>query len=587
MDGINVIILVCAGLAIASVFTSVLAFRAGAPLLLFFLLVGLMAGRGGPGGIVFASAPNAYLIGSAALAIILFDSGFHTSLKSYRHAALPAISLATIGVTVTAGLVALPGHFLLGLDWPRAALLGTILSSTDAAALFFLLRVGGITIRDRVRSTLEVESGTNDPMAIFLTLTLVDLIVAQHDMSAWLLPFRLIIQAGVGVGLGLMGGALIIAVVNRIRLEPGLYPVVVVGLAVTIFALSNLLGGSGFLSAYLAGLVAGNARLQSSGAIRRFQEGITWLAQIAMFVTLGLLADPSQFSKVAWPGVILATVLIFIARPIAVVLCLLPFRFSRRENAFMSWVGLRGAVSILLALVPVVGGVSDANVLFDVSFLVVVASLAIQGWTVRPLARLLGLIVPERSGPADRVAVDLPGLADRELVAYVLHPDSPVAEGRALPRWARPVLVRRGETVRSAPGQLQAGDRVYLLVTHAQVALLDVLFGRRREDSDADARLYGDFAIAPDATVKSLREAYDLPLDSRDDTETLSSLFRREFRSDLEIGDRLKLGPVDLIVREMAEGRITSVGIALEPTAPPQTGWGRVTARLASVLGAR
>jgi cell volume regulation protein A len=574
MDGINLIILVCAGLAVASVFTSVLAFRFGAPLLLIFLGIGLAAGEDGIGGIVFADVPTAFLIGSAALSVILFDSGFHTSLKSYRQAAVPAITLATFGVLVTTGLVALPAHFLLGLEWPVAFLMGTILSSTDAAALFFLLRVGGITIRDRVRSTLEVESGTNDPVAIFLALTLTAMLTG-HQSGGWVhILAHLMVEGGGGVLMGLLGGATIIAVVNRMKLDPGLAPVAVMGLAVTIFGLTNELGGSGFLAAYLAGLVAGNAKLQGIGGLRRFQDGITWLAQIAMFVTLGLLATPSQFPKEFTLAGLLAVALTFLARPVAVFLCLSPFGFGKRERLFIAWVGLRGAVSILLGMVPMLGGVPHATVFFDVAFMVVVASLTVQGWTVRPLARWLGLIVPEKAGPVDRMEVDLPGLSDRELVAYVLHPDSPVAQGRPLPRWARPVLVRRAGKIKSVPGPLQAGDRVYLLVALNQVPLLDKLFGRMKENLEDDASLYGDFIIGPEITIQSLREAYDLPLGSELDGSTVSELFRREFRLDLEEGDRVHLGPIDLIVREMREGRIVTVGLSLDPR--PPMGWEKV-----------
>ena len=574
MDGINLIILVCAGLAVASVFTSVLAFRFGAPLLLIFLGIGLAAGEDGIGGIVFADVPTAFLIGSAALSVILFDSGFHTSLKSYRQAAVPAVTLATFGVLVTTGLVALPAHFLLGLEWPVAFLMGTILSSTDAAALFFLLRVGGITIRDRVRSTLEVESGTNDPVAIFLALTLTAMLTG-HQSGGWVhILAHLMVEGGGGVLMGLLGGATIIAVVNRMKLDPGLAPVAVMGLAVTIFGLTNELGGSGFLAAYLAGLVAGNAKLQGIGGLRRFQDDITWLAQIAMFVTLGLLATPSQFPKEFTLAGLLAVALTFLARPVAVFLCLSPFGFGKRERLFIAWVGLRGAVSILLGMVPMLGGVPHATVFFDVAFMVVVASLTVQGWTVRPLARWLGLIVPEKAGPVDRMEVDLPGLADRELVAYVLHPDSPVAQGRPLPRWARPVLVRRAGKIKSVPGPLQAGDRVYLLVALNQVPLLDKLFGRMKENLEDDASLYGDFIIGPEITIQSLREAYDLPLGSELDGSTVSELFRREFRLDLEEGDRVHLGPIDLIVREMREGRIVTVGLSLDPR--PPMGWEKV-----------
>ena len=337
MNDINLVILVCAGLTLASVFTSVVAFRAGAPLLLLFLFIGLLAGKDGPGGITLTDGPSAFLIASTALAVILFDSGFHTSLKSYRQAAAPAIVLATLGVALTTGLLALPAHFLLGFDWPVSLLLATTLSSTDAAALFFLLRVGGMTIRDRVRSTLEVESGTNDPVAACLALILVGVVSGQHASGGLAIGVEFALQMGGGVLFGLAGGIAIVFAVNRVKLEPGLYPVVVMGLAVAVYALTNLLDGSGLLAAYLAGLVAGNARLQSVGSLRRFQDGITWLAQIGMFVTLGLLARPSQFSAVALPSTVLAVALIFFARPIAVYVCLLPFRFGRRERFFIAW----------------------------------------------------------------------------------------------------------------------------------------------------------------------------------------------------------------------------------------------------------
>ncbi|PKU22292.1 potassium/proton antiporter [Telmatospirillum siberiense] len=585
MAEIDLIILVCAGLTLASVFTSVVAFRAGAPLLLLFLCIGLLAGRDGLGGIVLTDRPSAFLIASAALAVILFDSGFHTSLKSYRQAAAPAITLATLGVVLTAGLLALPAHFLLGFDWPVSLLLSTSLSSTDAAALFFLLRVGGITIRDRVRSTLEVESGTNDPVAACLALTLVGVVAGQHGQGLAAVAVDLARQMGGGVLFGLIGGMAMVLVVNRVKLEAGLYPVVVMGLAIAVYAMTNLLGGSGFLAAYLAGLVAGNARLQSAGSLRRFQDGITWLAQIGMFVTLGLLARPSQFPAIALPSALLAAALIFLARPIAVFCCLAPFRFGTRERFFIAWVGLRGAVSLLLALVPVLGGVPGSDVIFEISFLVVLVSLAVQGWTVRPLARWLGLIVPEKTGLVERVEVDLPGLADREMVTYQLHPESAIAHGRPLPRWARPLLLHREGTVQYSPRRLQAGDRIYLLATPSQLPLLDKLFGKMKDEGATEASLYGDFAIGPDATLKALRESYGLPIGEEEETGTIGEIFRREYHSDLEIGDRLHLGPIDLIVRDMQEGRILSVGIALEPEEKPLAGWEKFKARLIAAIG--
>jgi len=213
------------------------------------------------------------------------------------------------------------------------------------------------------------------------------------------------------------------------------------------------------------------------------------------------------------------------------------------------------------------------------------ASLVVQGWTVRPLARWLGLIVPEKTGLVDRVEVDLPGLTDRELVTYQLHAESAVARGRPLPRWARPLLLRRSEKIQNAPRTLQAGDRVYLLVAPGQVPLLDKLFGKMKDDSASDSTLYGDFAIGPDVTVKALRESYDLSLTGTDDSLVVAELFRREFHSDLEVGDRLHFGAIDLIVREMLDGQIVSVGISLEPAAKPLEGWEKFKEKLISFLG--
>ena len=585
MHDIDLIILVCAGLTVIAVLTSLIAFRVGAPLLLLFLVIGLLAGENGPGGLVFNDAPAAYLIGSAALAVILFDSGFHTRLASYHHAATPAITLATAGVAATVAIMAAAGRYLLGMTWPQALLVGTVLSSTDAAALFFLLRVGGITIRDRVRSTLEVESGTNDPLAIFLTLTLVAVITGSESGTWLALVERLAWQAVGGALLGFIGGLVIVVVVNRLRLEAGLVPAVVMALAIMLFAATNTLGGSGFLAAYVAGLIAGNARLQSGLALKRFQDGVTWLAQIAMFVTLGLLATPAQFPAVLGVSAMLAAVLIFIARPAAVILSLLPFRFTMQERVFIGWVGLRGAVSILLALVPLLGGVEEAGALFDIAFVVVMVSLLVQGWTVRPMARALGLIVPGVE-PVERTEIDLPGLADHEIVAYSLPPGNALAQGRELPRWARPVLVRRGGQVLTAPRQFMPGDQVYFLATPQQLPLLDKLLAEARDEAAADATLYGDFAVEASATFAALREAYGLPPLGSDEGVTLASLFEREFGTDLELGDRLHFGPVDLIVRDIRDGRILSVGIALEPP-PPEGFWHNLGRQIAALLRAR
>src|SRR3954453_16335104 len=567
MEFDNLIILVATILLLVSIFTSLISFRIGAPLLLIFLGVGLAAGEDGIGGISFDNTPAAFLIGSVALAIILFESGFDTRFSSYRVAAAPALTLATFGVLITTGLVGVAAHFALSLPWLESLLAGAIVSSTDAAAVFFLLRVGGITLRDRVRSTLEIESGTNDPMSIFLTIALVKLISAERVESVWHLPTLFLAQIGGGVLFGLVGGGLLVLGINRIKLEPGLYPIMSLSMALFIFALAGVAEGSGFLAVYVAGLVAGNAKLRGAQSLRRFHNGLTWLSQIVMFVMLGLLASPSQFPSLFLPAVVLALMLILVARPLAIWLCLAPFRFTNNETTFIAWVGLRGAVSILLALVPILFGLPNGRLYFNIAFLIVLVSLLVQGWTIRPLAHWLKLIVPPRIGPVDRVELELPGQADYELVAYTIREHSPVVRGHRLPRWARPSLIIRDGQVRTihTVRQLKAGDLVYLFSAPLRVPLLDRLFGETRELAEDDRQFFGDLALKADMTVSALAELYGLPLSIRNAKLTLAELFRQEFRDSVEIGDRLRMGSVELIARDMLDGELRVVGLALEP----------------------
>lgn len=573
MEATSTVILIGAGLLVASILTSVAAIRFGAPLLLIFLGVGLAAGESGLG-IQFSDPQTAFLVGSAALAVILFESGFDTRLQSYRAAAGPALTLATLGVALTTALTGVAAHFLFGFGWLESMLLGAVVSSTDAAAVFFLLRVGGITIRDRVRSTLEIESGANDPMAILLTIVLLEAMRLGGVGDDWT-PFveLFLMQMGLGLVLGLVGGVALVAIINTARLDNALNPVVSLAVALFIFAGTNLLEGSGFLAVYVAGLVAGNSSLRGAAWLRRFHAGLTWLSQIVMFVMLGLFASPRGFLEVLAPAVGLGVALIFLARPIAVVVSLLPFRFSVNEVGFLSWVGLRGAVSLLLALVPILAGSPNGAAIFNVAFIVVVISLVAQGWTIRPMARWLGLIVPPRIGPVERVELELPDEINYELVTYTVHPDSPVGRGQHLPRWARPALVLRGGQVaplhRALP--LQPHDHVYMFVARHRLALHDKLFAAPRPLDQDDREFFGDMALNPAITLAQLAEMYGLPLALPRAHLTLAELFRQEFGVSAEPGDRIRLGPVEVVLRDRDdEGNILSVGLLLEPSRPAE-----------------
>jgi len=567
IDSMNLVILIASILVIVAVFTSLVSFRVGAPLLLVFLFVGLGAGEDGIGGIDFDNAPLAYFIGSIALALILFDSGFETQRRTLKIAAAPSLVLATFGVMITTGVIGGVTWLVLDVPWLVALLFGAIVSSTDAAAVFFLLRVGGINLRDRTRSTLEVESGSNDPMAVFLTISLVELIVlGGGDNVAFELLQRFILQIGLGAIFGLAGGYALVQMINRVKLEPGLVPIITMACALSLFGATSILGGSGFLAVYVAGLYAGNSNMKMSVGVRRFQHVTTWLAQIAMFVTLGLLATPSEFGAVIIPGVILALVLVFVARPVAVWLCLMFFNFSRNDTAFISWVGLRGAVSILLAIVPMVEGVPEGQLLFNTAFIVVITSLLLQGWTIRRMARWLGIIVPPRHGPVDRIDLELPGNANQEVVIYRVHDASAVATGQRIPRWARPSLILRdGTSLRPhSAGPIQGGDQVYIITPPRHVELLDQLFAGPAEGAN-DVELFGDFSFPATTQIADIGRLYGFAVAEDDIDLTVADILERDLSDTLELGDRIAYGTVELIVRRTDdEHGVTDVGLAVE-----------------------
>src|SRR5690242_4681880 len=350
IDLSNTALLLGAGLIVAGILSSLIATRFGAPILLMFLAVGMLAGEDGPGGISFSNYRLTYLIGSLALAVILFDGGLRTRFLHVRSAIGPATVLATVGVLITAGLTGAFGAWALSLGPQQGFLIGAVVASTDAAAVFFLLRSGGLQLRSRVGALLELESSVNDPVAVFLTVAAVGVISAGGAGESILHVITdLGREAILGTLIGLGGGFGIVLLLNRVNLPSGLPPLLAVSGGVFVFGLAATAGGSGFLAAYIAGLVLGNRPVRAFAGILSLHDAVTWLAQIVMFLALGLLVSPHQMLGVALPGLVIALFLIFIARPIAVWLCLWPFGFNQRERLFVSWVGLRGAVSIFLA----------------------------------------------------------------------------------------------------------------------------------------------------------------------------------------------------------------------------------------------
>ncbi|MEX1057981.1 MAG: potassium/proton antiporter, partial [Natronospirillum sp.] len=450
MELSNQIILFVGVLFLISILASILSARIGAPLLLVFLVIGMLLGEEGVG-LIFEDIQTAHLIGSLALAIILFDGGLHTDRNHFRVGLKPAVSLATVGVLVTAVLTGLMAVWVLDLPLIYGLLMGAIVGSTDAAAVFSLLHTAKLELKQRVAATLEIESGSNDPMAIFLTILLVELIITEKTGFSALLAFDFIHQMGLGAALGLLGGWLAARLINALPLSPGLYPLFALSLGLSIFGLTAVLGGSGFLAVYLAGVTMGNSRIHSSQNIRRFHNGMAWMSQIIMFLMLGLLVTPSQLIPTGVHALAIALGLIFVARPLAVLISLAPFRFAWREQLFISWVGLRGAVPIILAIFPLLAGIPGAETYFNVAFFVVLVSLMLQGWTITFMARWLKVEIPPNANLVQRLELDLPHLPDYELVGYEIASDSPVVNQRpaelSLPSGVKTALVVRNKLI--------------------------------------------------------------------------------------------------------------------------------------------
>ncbi|MEX2649563.1 MAG: potassium/proton antiporter, partial [Alphaproteobacteria bacterium] len=417
---INAVVLLGALLVLAGILSSLIARRFGAPLLFVFLVIGMLAGEDGPGGILFDDYRVTYLVGSVALALILFDGGLRTKLARFRGVVAPALLLATVGVVVTATLVAALAVWVLRLSWYEGLLLGAIIGPTDVAAVFFLLHAGGLQLRPRVGSVLEIESGTNDPIAVFLVVLLTEVVLVGGELS-WSAVDLLARQGLIGAILGLAGGFGLAWLLNRLELPVGLHPLLASAGAVLVFAAASLIDGSGFLAVYVAGLVIGNRPVRAFPAILGFHVAATWLCQIVMFLVLGLLVTPTNLIPYALPALAIALFLAVVARPVAVALCLAPFGFSAKEIGFVTWVGLRGAVSIFLAAIPTLAALPDAAVYFNVAFFVVLVSLLVQGWTIRPVARGLGVALAQSAPAVSRVALDLPGQLGREMVGYPIR----------------------------------------------------------------------------------------------------------------------------------------------------------------------
>src|SRR5690625_112507 len=515
MVGVGTLLFIVGVLALLGIASSKFSNRLGMPVLVLFLVVGMLAGSEGIGGLAFDNYALANILTSIALALILFDGGLRTEMASIKAVWKPPLVLAALGVLITALITGTAAAWLLGVPLLTGILLGGIVGSTDAAAVFAALRTSSVKLPDQLASTLEVESASNDPMAIFLTIGVIQIITGEASSAASLIPFFLI-QFSIGALGGITVGLLGVWVINRINLETaGLYPVLATAVGILSFGITDVLGGSGFLAIYITGVVVGNGNIVFKRGIFIFNDAMAWLSQILLFVILGLLVFPSQLLSVAVDGLLISVVLIFVARPVAVVVSVLFFGFKAKELLYLSWVGLKGAVPITLATFPLMAGIEGAALLFNVVFFSVLLSALTQGWSIPAVARYLGLAEPLPPEPPLSVEINSLRHVDGEVVEYIVAPSARVA-GQALRDLALPdgvtitlvvrdfnVIVPRGAT------RLLKGDHVFVAMRKSLVPLINRLFDPMAATEPLEPGLSLLFHV--DSTVGQLHRFFGIP----------------------------------------------------------------------------
>jgi len=493
MIPIEYILLIGSFLIIISIGVARLSENFGVPVLLLFLGIGMLAGSEGPGGIYFDDAYLAQSIGVIALVFILFAGGLDTGWPEVKPVVWQSLSLATLGVFLTAITFGLFAVFVLKFSLLSGLLLGAVVSSTDAAAVFSVLRSKSISLKGQLKPLLEFESGSNDPMAVFLTIGILQ-IMTTPGTSFGSIAFLFVVQMGLGVVAGLGFGKMMVLMLNRLKsYYEGFYPVFAMAAVSFIYGATTAAGGSGFLAVYLAGLLAGNSEFIHKKSLMRFFDGLAWLSQIALFLSLGLLVFPSRIVPVIWVGLACSFFLMFIARPVSVMVSLLFSRLKLRDKLLVSWVGLRGAVPIVLATFPLLAGIAEAEMIFNIVFFIVLTSALLQGWSIPVVARFLRLdapLQPKRQYPIEYAPVE--GV-DTQLVEFVVPSRSAIAGEPivelGLPRGTLIVLINRGGSflVPSGGAVLEEGDVLMVLAGERTLPEVREILTRQMPNDEGEA----------------------------------------------------------------------------------------------------
>jgi cell volume regulation protein A len=492
MFAIDFLLFIGAVLILASIAIAKASDNLGVPTLVLFIAVGMLAGSEGPGGIFFDDPGLAQSIGVVALIFILFAGGLDTRWSDVRPVVWQAVSLSTIGVILTAVSVGLFVHLVLDFSLLSGLLLGAIISSTDAAAVFAVLRSKNVTLRPPLKPVLELESGSNDPMAVFLTIGTIQLITSPNASFIDLI-WLFIVQMGLGLGIGFGVARLIVLLLNRLKFSyEGLYPVFALASASFVYGLTALVGGSGFMAVYVAGLVVGNSTIVQKKSLFRFFDGLAWLSQIGMFLTLGLLVYPSRLTHIIVGGLLVSAFLMFVARPVSVFLATSFTRWGWREKTLISWVGLRGAVPIILATFPLLARVPDAELIFNLVFFIVLTSALFQGWSLPAAARLLRVDAPLRQQRKYPIEFEATDGVDAELHEFIVPYNSAVV-GKPIVELGMPpnsliVLISRDERMMVPSGGtvLEPGDTLLALVSREQIPRVREILSERRTNEDSE-----------------------------------------------------------------------------------------------------